>query len=81
MPPILPPSPQTPHDPSPEPEPPPEPTEHDREIGWRYLVLQQAGWDEPDAKTIAFRHDIDLHTACDLLRKGCDPTVALDILL
>lgn len=55
--------------------------EHLRVVGWRYAVLQVAGYDEPDALVIARRVDIDLHEATDLLKNGCPVTTALEILL
>lgn len=48
---------------------------------WRIDELERAGYDSPAALTLAARHDIDLHRAVDLLRKGCSPDLALKILL
>jgi hypothetical protein len=48
---------------------------------WRVDELERAGYDPRAAMTLAARHDIDLHSAVDLLRKGCSPDLALQILL
>ena len=48
---------------------------------WRVDELERAGYDPRAATTLAARHDIDLHSAVDLLRKGCSPELALQILL
>ena len=48
---------------------------------WRAEELERAGFDPRAAATIAGRHDIDLHLASDLLRRGCAQELALQILL
>ena len=48
---------------------------------WRSEELERAGFEPRAAATIAARHDIDLHRATDLLRQGCAPELALEILL
>jgi hypothetical protein len=48
---------------------------------WRVDELERAGYDPRAAMTLAARHDIDLHSAVDLLRKGCTSDLALQILL
>ena len=48
---------------------------------WRVESLMRAGYDEASARKLAPRTDIDLHTATDLLRNGCSPELALQILL
>ena len=48
---------------------------------WRVDELERAGYDPRAATTLASRLDIDLHRAVDLLRKGCTPELALQILL
>jgi hypothetical protein len=48
---------------------------------WRAEELERAGYRPAEAKKLAQRHDVDLHTAVDLLRKGCAPELALSILL
>ena len=47
---------------------------------WRFQQLQQAGWPEQEALLLAARHEIDLHQACELLQRGCDPGLAWQIL-
>ena len=58
-----------------------EDTELDRIESWRTEELRRAGFDRKAARTVAARHDVDLHVAVDLLRRGCPPEVALQILL
>ncbi len=48
---------------------------------WRADELERAGYDSPAASTLARRHDVDLHAAADLMRKGCPQELALQILL
>jgi hypothetical protein len=58
---------------------------HEKELSqverWRADELERAGFDPRAAATLAKRHDIDLHRATDLLRNGCPPELALQILL
>ena len=56
-------------------------TEVERIEAWRTEELRRAGYDRKAATTVATRHDVDLHLAVDLLRRGCPPEVALKILL
>ena len=48
---------------------------------WRFNQLAGSGWPEQRALVLAANHDVDLHIACDLLPKGCNPAVAWEILL
>jgi hypothetical protein len=48
---------------------------------WRFEQLLRAGFPRPDAEMLAERRDVDLHGAVALLRKGCSPELALEILL
>jgi hypothetical protein len=48
---------------------------------WRFQQLVVAGWSEQQALVLAASRDVDLHLACDLLAEGCDPGIALQILL
>ena len=48
---------------------------------WRGEMLERAGYPPDAAAELAGRHDVDLHTAVDLVEKGCPPDVALRILL
>jgi hypothetical protein len=56
-------------------------TEQERIERWRAGELERAGFDRKAASTLAARADIDLHVAIDLLRAGCRPELALEILL
>jgi hypothetical protein len=56
-------------------------TEEERVVDWREEELLRAGYPPVVARRLARRHDIDLHKAVDLVRAGCDPTVAARILL
>lgn len=47
---------------------------------WRLHILLEAGYPVPLAERIA-GSEIDLHDAVELLRRGCDPAVAAEILL
>lgn len=47
---------------------------------WRHQQLVDAGWQDPYALLLACDHEIDLHHACDLIRGGCDPALAWEIL-
>jgi hypothetical protein len=47
---------------------------------WRLHVLIQAGYPLPLAERLA-GSNADLHTAVDLVRAGCTPDVAAEILL
>jgi hypothetical protein len=55
-------------------------TEHDRVAGWRLHVLIEAGYPVHLAERIA-HSEADLHRAVELVRQGCDATVAAEILL
>lgn len=56
-------------------------TEEERVLLWRLDVLEQAGYDEEAAATLALRRDVDLHLAVALVARGCPPATALRILL
>ena len=56
-------------------------TEQDRVEHWRAEELIRAGYEPSDAIALAARHDIDLHRAVDMIRRGCPPELALQILL
>ena len=47
---------------------------------WRLHVLMEGGYPLPLAEKLA-ASEADLHTAVELVAKGCDPTVAAEILL
>lgn len=56
-------------------------TEIERIERWRAEELERAGYEPRAAGRLAVRHDVDLHTATDLLERGCPPELALKILL
>ena len=56
-------------------------TEQQRIERWRADELERAGFDPKAAAMLATRPDVDLHYAIDLLRAGCQPELALQILL
>ena len=65
--------------------PMPEIAEHDqsereRVAGWRLHVLIEAGYPVHLAERLA-HSEVDLHRAVELVRQGCDATVATEILL
>ena len=56
-------------------------TELERIERWRAEELERAGFEAAAASLLATRTDVDLHYATDLLRNGCAPELALQILL
>lgn len=56
-------------------------TEQARIERWRAEELERAGFEASAASLLASRADVDLHFAIDLLRNGCQPELALQILL
>ena len=48
---------------------------------WRAEQLECAGYDAREASRLAKRHDVDLHLAVDLVKRGCSTALALKILL
>ena len=56
-------------------------TEQERIERWRAGELERAGYDAAAAAILACRHDVDLHSAIDLVRAGCRHELALEILL
>jgi hypothetical protein len=56
-------------------------TELERVERWRADELIRAGYDPGAALDLASRLDIDLHTATDLLERGCPADLAAQILL
>ena len=55
--------------------------EQERIARWRSEELVRAGYEPGAASLLAARLDVDLHYAIDLLRAGCEPGLALRILL
>jgi hypothetical protein len=58
-----------------------EDSEIERIEAWRAEELRRAGYDRRSAAKLASRHDVDLHKAVDLIRRGCPHDLALTILL
>jgi hypothetical protein len=58
-----------------------EQTEIERIERWRADELERAGYEPRAAGRLAVRHDVDLHRAVDLIERGCNPDLALRILL
>jgi hypothetical protein len=56
-------------------------TEMERIERWRAEELERAGYEPRAAGRLAVRHDVDLHSAVDLLQRGCPTDLALRILL
>ncbi len=56
-------------------------SEIDRIESWRHEELERAGYDPESALVLAASHDVDLHAAVNLLRRGCSVELALQILL
>jgi hypothetical protein len=59
-----------------------EPDQNEREkvASWRLHVLIEAGYPLPLAERLA-QSEADLHSAVELVRKGCEPKTAAEILL
>jgi hypothetical protein len=47
---------------------------------WRLHILLEAGYPVSLAERIA-GSEVDLHVAVELVKSGCDPTIAAEILL
>ena len=56
-------------------------TEAERVLLWREEELERAGYDGDTARRLAESNHGDLHLATELLRRGCPPATALEILL
>jgi hypothetical protein len=55
-------------------------SERDKVAGWRLHVLIEAGYPLPLAERLA-HSEADLHSAVELVRQGCEPQTAAEILL
>jgi hypothetical protein len=55
--------------------------EDERVVNWRIEELLRAGYDEFEALDLALERGVDLHRAVDLVRHGCPPKLAVQILL
>ncbi len=56
-------------------------TESERVLRWRVDELSRAGYDDRLALKLALQPHVDLHRAVDLLRNGCEPALAAQILV
>ena len=56
-------------------------TEAEAILRWRFDVLVRSGYDAASALLLASHVEIDLHDASTLVRRGCPPAKALQILL
>jgi hypothetical protein len=56
-------------------------TESERVERWRTEELIRVGFDPDIAAVMAIEPGIDLHTAIDLIERGCPPNLAAQILL
>ena len=56
-------------------------TEVEEVLRWRFTMLLRAGYGTGDALAIAANAKIDLHVAEDIVRRGCPPATAAQILL
>jgi hypothetical protein len=56
-------------------------TEQELVEQWRAEELERAGYPPLAAVEIAARADVDLHRAAELIKNGCSPELALQILL
>jgi hypothetical protein len=56
-------------------------SEMDRIEQWRHQELERAGYDSESALVLAASHDVDLHDAVKLMKRGCTVDLALQILL
>ncbi len=55
--------------------------ESDQVLGWRFEMLEQAGFEPVAALALATASHVDVHVAVALLAKGCPRGTALRILL
>jgi hypothetical protein len=57
------------------------PSEQELVERWRAEELERAGFGPLDAAEIAARPEVDLHRAIELIKHGCSPELAKQILL
>ena len=50
-------------------------------VFWRFEEMLRAGYSQAAALELSRRRDVDLHLACDLLRRQCPPELAFRILV
>ena len=56
-------------------------TEVERVERWRTDAFVRAGFSPEQAASLAARTDVDLHSAIQMVERGCPPAVAVRILL
>jgi hypothetical protein len=56
-------------------------TEDEKVEAWRLHVLIEAGYPIADAEELAANLAVDLHRAVALLKSGCAPELAFEILI
>jgi hypothetical protein len=56
-------------------------TELERIERWRTEALERAGYPSTAAARLAASHEVDLHRAVALLESGCEPELAVRILI
>jgi len=56
-------------------------TESEKVERWRAEALEKVGYDLDSALQLAARPDVDLHRAVGLVEAGCEPELAVQILL
>jgi len=50
-------------------------------LDWRFEQLLRVGYERRQARVLSLRLEVDLHQAVDLVRHGCPPELAVQILL
>jgi hypothetical protein len=50
-------------------------------LRWRFEELTRAGFEAGSAMILASHVEVDLHDATSLIRRGCPPETAMQILL
>lgn len=50
-------------------------------LAWRFEALCRSGFDLDSAAIVASNVEVDLHDAADLVRRGCPPATAIQILI
>jgi len=56
-------------------------TEAEEILRWRFSELLRAGYDTDAAMVVASHVEVDLHSATELVQRGCPPKTAIRIVL
>lgn len=56
-------------------------TGEDQVVSWRREELERAGYEAETARMLSQLRHVDLHVATALLRDGCRPDLAVEILV